>query len=195
MTTKLKIKTSLSVDDLIGNLSQLDAPTLEYLINALQQIRIEKEQKSIEEEYGFWQLIAQIDWSKDTAEEKVKPLIEVLQQASIAAINEFSEQLARSLHQLDGPTYFEALKSKKEGVSSDTFLYARCLVVAKGKAFFEEVLQHPENMPKEEDFEALLYVAKEAYEQKTGVEYEFVPSVIYESFFNQKLWKEKAILL
>ncbi|MEL6944391.1 MAG: hypothetical protein AAFO82_17145, partial [Bacteroidota bacterium] len=80
MTTKLKIKTSLSVDDLIGNLSQLDAPTLEYLINALQQIRIEKEQKSIEEEYGFWQLIAQIDWSKDTAEEKVKPLIEVLQQ-------------------------------------------------------------------------------------------------------------------
>jgi len=140
-------------------------------------------------------LIEQIDWSKNRAAERLKPLIESLQQANVPAINEFSEQLAKSLHQLDGPAYYEALKSQKEGVSSDTFLYARCLVVAKGKAFFEEVLQHPEKMPKEEDFEALLYVAKEAYEQKTDVEYEFVPSVIYESFFNQNLWKEKAIQL
>lgn len=195
MTAKLQIESSLSVDDLIGNLSQLDAPTLKYLINALQKIQVEKEQKSVEEEHGFWQFIEHIDWSKNKAEERLNPLVETLQQASVAAINEFSEQLAQSLHQLDGPVYYEALKAHKQGVSSDTFLYARCLVVAKGKAFFEEVLQHPKKMPNEEDFEALLYVAKEAYEQKIGAEYDFVPSVIYESFFNQKLWKEKAILL
>jgi len=50
-------------------------------------------------------------------------------------------------------------------------------------------------MPVGEDFEALLSVAEEAYQQKTGKAYQYVPTINYESFFNQQLWGEKAIVL
>lgn len=195
MNTNLQIKSNLSIDDLIGDLSQLDTSTLDYLIHSLQTIRLEKEETSTTEQALFWQLIKKIDWSKDSAEERLKPLLETLKEAEVDTINKFSEQLAQALHRLDGPAYYEVLKSREQGVSADTFLYARCFVVAKGNAFFEMVLQHPEKMMTAENFEAILYLTQEAYQQKTGEAYNFFPSVVYESFFNEKLWKEKAISL
>ena len=39
-----------------------------------------------------------------------------------------------------------------------------------------------------------LYVAKQAYEQKTATSYSYLPSINYESFFNKTLWGAKAIL-
>ena len=195
MTTSLQIKSNLSIDDLIDDLSQLDAPTLQYLIHELQGVQLAKTQEQQKVEQTFWGLIEQIDWSKSKEEERLRPMLETLKNFPISAIHRFSEQLAKFLHQLDGPAYYEALKSRQEGVSADTFSYARCLVVARGKSFFEKVMQQPKEMPIAEDFEALLYVANEAYQQKTGEAYDFVPSVPYESFFNQELWKEKAITL
>ncbi|MEM8528792.1 MAG: DUF4240 domain-containing protein [Bacteroidota bacterium] len=195
MITNLQIKSNLSLDELINDLSQLDTTALQYLISSLQKIKTEKEQESISEQQSFWQFIEKIDWIQNNKQERLKPLVEALKDASVSSINEFSEQLATVLNQLDGPEYYENLKSQANGVSADTFLYARCQVVAKGKTFFEEVLRHPEKMPAEADFEGLLYVAREAYERKTGREYNFIPSFIYESFFNQNLWKEKAIIL
>ena len=146
-------------------------------------------------EQQFWELMELIDWSKEGDEQKVQPLKIALQNTSASTIQQFSEQLAQSLHQLDGPQYFDALRKRKYGISADTFLYARCWVVAKGKSFYEDVLKSPEKMSVSDDFEVLLYVGKEAYEQATSEAYDFIPSVMYESFFNKKLWKEKAIQL
>lgn len=160
---------------------------LDTLLNLLKQ-------ESIKESNKFWIFIEKIDWSQKEEEDRLKPLIDALAKTSIPTIHEFSEQLAFYLHQLDGPAYYEALKNQEQGLSADTFLYARCMTVAKGKAFYIDVLDEPEKMPTGEDFEALLYVDEQAFEQKTGEKYDYVPSINYESFFNRNLWKEQAIL-
>jgi len=70
----------------------------------------------------------------------------------------------------------------------DLFLYARCCVVANGRAFYEHVLAHPEDMPKDLTFEALLNLASHAFERKTGFEMEYVPAYNYETFANTEGW-------
>lgn len=74
----------------------------------------------------FWQLIGKIDWSASTANEKLEPLVAALKDTDVSTIYDFSEELAQCLHQLDGPEYYEAVAAQKQGVSADTFLYARC---------------------------------------------------------------------
>ncbi|MFK7982995.1 MAG: DUF4240 domain-containing protein [Saprospiraceae bacterium] len=136
-----------------------------------------------------------IDWKQKETEKILQPLIRALAANNEAVIYQFSERLAFYLYQLDGPAYTKALEADELGFSADTFLYARCLTVAKGEKFYKKVLAKPEKMPVGEDFEALLYVAGTAYQQKTGKPYQYVPTINYESFFNQKLWGEKAIVL
>ena len=41
-------------------------------------------------------------------------------------------------------------------------------------------------MPEEFTFEALLYLAGEAYEQKTGAQWDYLPQLSYETFTNQR---------
>lgn len=148
------------------------------------------------EKSKFWELVDLIDWQQKESEKALKPLIKTLAASSNEAIiYKFSERLAYLLHQLDGPAYTKALETNELGFSADTFLYARCLAVAKGKKFYKKVLTKPKNMPVGEDFEALLYLAEEAYQQKTGKPYQYMPTINYESFFNQKLWGEQAIVL
>lgn len=185
----VQIKSHISIEELIVSLSNLDAATLAYLVTSLQKIQAKKTDVRAE---IFWNFIKKIDWAAENNTLRLKELINALTMASVETIYQFSEYLAFLLHQLDGPAFFQPLKETDLGVSSDTFLYARCLVVAKGEHFYKEVLAHPEKMPLEEDFEDLLYVARQAYEQKTGQNYDYIPTIIYESFFNKKLWGEKA---
>jgi len=147
------------------------------------------------EEEKFWTLIELIDWTKKEKGKILQPIIDALATNNEIIIYQFSERLAFYLHQLDGPAYTKVLEADELGFSADTFLYARCLVVAKGENFYKKVLTQPENMPVGEDFEVLLSVAEEAYRQKTGKDYQYIPTINYESFFNQKLWGEKAIVL
>ena len=147
------------------------------------------------EESKFWKFIALIDWEQKENKKILRPIIKALADTDESAINQFSESLAFHLRQLDGPAFTKSLKTNELGFSADTFLYARCLVVAKGEKFYKKVLAKPENMPVDEDFEALLYVAEKAYQQKTGKSYQYVPTINYESFFNQQLWREQAIVL
>ncbi len=55
-------------------------------------------------------------------------------------------------------------------LSPDGFLYARCRAVAKGRTNYEKTLADPRAMPKDLDFETLLYLAPMAYEEATGEE-------------------------
>ena len=76
------------------------------------------------------------------------------------------------------------------GFSPDNFLYARCEAVARGEAVYRRVLGAPEDMPKENTFETLLYAAQQAYETKTGRDYEHIPSIDVETFANKEGWRE-----
>lgn len=63
-------------------------------------------------------------------------------------------------------------------------------VVANGKEFYYEVLNDPESMPEDMEFEALLYIASNAYEMKHDEEYEYTPKFDFETYSNKSKWKE-----
>jgi hypothetical protein len=77
-------------------------------------------------------------------------------------------------------------------VFADGFLYARCVVVANGKEFYEAVLKDPSKFPKNMEFESLLGLASGAYELKTGKEFEYSTGCSYESFSNPAGWREES---
>lgn len=72
--------------------------------------------------------------------------------------------------------------------SDDWFLYVRCVVVANGRDYYYEVMNNPKAMAKDLEFEALLYVAKEAYETKNDDEFDYVSEYDYETFSNEEKW-------
>jgi hypothetical protein len=60
--------------------------------------------------------------------------------------------------------------------------------VANGREYFELVLRDPSRIPKDMEFESLLYVARNAYERKTRKEWDFASAVSYETFANEAGW-------
>jgi hypothetical protein len=72
----------------------------------------------------------------------------------------------------------------------DGFLYARCLVVANGREFYDAVHSDPTTMPKDADFEAILMLAADAYDRKTGLVWDELDEtdVSYETFSNEAGW-------
>jgi hypothetical protein len=79
---------------------------------------------------------------------------------------------------------------KENYLSVDDFLYARCAVVANGKAFYENVLNNPSEMPTDLTFEPLLYIAMHAYKRKTGKEFMLAPAFNYETYSNKGGWQK-----
>ncbi len=131
----------------------------------------------------FWDLIGKFDWKQTGDDEAVcRPVVEAL------------ETLAQKLHALDTEAHAreigdEAYTGSDEHFSVDWFLYVRCCVVANGKRMFDTVLKDPKRMLKDKEFEALLQVAAEAYQKMTGQDFDFTPSVSYETFSNKAGWQ------
>jgi len=148
----------------------------------------------------FWQLIALLDWKRTGDDDAVlRPVITALSRMEVEDIFAFDDLLARKLYALDTRevcrgTYRGQLDPDdgEQYISADDFLYSRCVIVANGKALFEQVLANPMSAPQGLEFEALLYVASEAYEQKTEQEYEHVTPLSWESFSNREGWKPTA---
>ncbi|MCB9294298.1 MAG: DUF4240 domain-containing protein [Lewinellaceae bacterium] len=150
-------------------------------------------------EEAFWAIIALLDWNKGEDDDAIlAPARQRLQQYSVGDIRRFQDILAEKLYQLDRQVFAEQIGEYRYGgphnFSVDTFLYARACVVANGKAFYEVVLSDPSKMPKEFTFEALLYLAGEAYEQKTGEQWDYLPKLSYETFTNREGWGGKSWL-
>ena len=184
---------AMNIDDLIVDLQSLPDSALDRVrgyVAALKESNVVE--KSSEER--FWDAIDKLEWEahdegKGTDDDVVAPLIRHLASLSVAEIYDYDTELALKLQALDGPAYHEASKA---GHSADRFLYARCAVVANGREYYYAILNQPGDFPDDLEFQRLLYCANEAYEQKTGEEYNFLSGIIYESFFNDQLWGEGA---
>ena len=94
----------------------------------------------------FWNIIKNIDNSKldlleedDYPEELMEPLILALSKLDEKNIKGFEEKLSEFLYALDGEIY--ANNAGESGESGDGFLYARCWIVAKGKKYYEPIIQ------------------------------------------------------
>ena len=114
----------------------------------------------------------------------------------MADIHRFQDILAEKLYELDTQAFAEQIGEGRYGgpnhFSVDIFLYTRTCVVANGRDFYQEVLRDPTKMPREYTFEALLYLAPTAFEQKTGEAWDYIPRVCYETFSNREGWDGKS---
>lgn len=145
-------------------------------------------------ETRFWELIALLDWKQTEDEAIVAPLLAALAAGPVREIYEFQDGLSAKLYALDTQAYAEQIgdDAYRPGTyfSVDIFLYARCCVVANGRAAYEQVLQNPAEMPKDLTFETLLYVASEAYTRKTGKSFHYVPAFSIETYSNREGWPD-----
>ena len=154
----------------------------------------EKPKKKMMSEDEFWSIIALLDWKHQGNDKKVlAPAINALASKSKTAICHFEERFAFLLYQLDtrahaSNTGEDSYDPKSDYISADGFLYARCVVVANGREFYEVVLKDPSKMPKDMEFESMLGLASGAYEVKTGEDFEYSTGCSYESFSNSAGW-------
>lgn len=156
--------------------------------------RAPQKPKKMMSEEKFWSIIALLDWKHQGNDEKVlAPAVKALAANTKAEIRQFEERFALLMYQLDTRSHAsnigeDAFEAESDGVSADGFVYARCVVVANGKAFYEQVLKDPTKMPKDMEFESLLGLASAAYELKTGEDFEYSTGCSYESFSNPAGW-------
>ena len=146
-------------------------------------------------EAGFWTIVAMLNWAATGDDDAVAvPAVTELAKYEIEEIHEFQSILARKLYALDTRAHAEQIGEyayrEGEGFSVDWFLYARCAVVANGEQLYTRVLENPPEFPMDIEFESLLYLAPEAYERKTGAEYNHVAEPSYETFSNVEGWRQ-----
>jgi predicted DNA-binding WGR domain protein len=146
----------------------------------------------------FWEIISSFNWKKTGDDDAVlRPALKRLSSMTVEDIQRFAEILAEKLYKLDGIEYAsnigeESYQGDDKFFSVDYFLYLRCCVVANGKDYYYSVLENPTNMPKEMDFEPLLYLADEAYNKKMKTEGETLDTELsFETFSNKEGWKRK----
>lgn len=183
-----------------------DRPAFEAEVNAQieeqsakmqQRLRAMKPKRMLPEA-RFRALIASLDWSRAGDDDAVlAPLRAALAALPKPDIRGFQERLAWCLYQLDTREHARHVgdgswTSDDAFFSVDGFLYARCCAVANGQAFYEAALADPARMPEDLEFEALLYVASEAWEDKTGGEFDHETGCSFETFSNLEGWSDEA---
>ncbi|MER6503067.1 DUF4240 domain-containing protein [Streptomyces sp. NPDC001455] len=149
------------------------------------------------DEAHFWALIASFDWERTGDDDAVlAPASRGLQGLPPQEIVAFEDLLAAKLYALDTREHarwcYRGEADPDNGddyISADDFLYARCVVVANGREFYEGVLADPSRFPTGMEFESLLYLACNAYEARTGAPHDQLTSVSWESFSNTAGWQ------
>jgi len=141
----------------------------------------------------FWRIIGLFNWKKEGDDDAVlKPAVAALSNMTEGDIERFQDILADKLHAIDTEAHAreigEDAYNGNDYFSVDQFLYSRCCVVANGQQFFQSVLAHPEQMPKDVEFEAILYLPSAAYETKTGKEFDYTAPTCYETYSNKDGW-------
>ena len=134
-----------------------------------------------------------VTFLEETDSKILSPLLDGLVSLSSENISKFKEILSEKLFRLDTKEHAryigdDSYTEKSSSFSPDIFLFTRALVVAKGKDFYSRVLFNPKLMPKNSDFEAIIYLPAEAYKIKTGKEMNYVPKYIPETFSNSNGW-------
>jgi hypothetical protein len=160
--------------------------------------RLPQKPKKMMSEDEFWAVINLLDWKHQGKDELVlAPAIKALASKSKSEICRFAERFAFALYQLDTKAHAnnmgaDSYDPKSAYVSADGFLYARCVVVANGREFYETVVNDPSKMPKDMEFESLLGLASAAYVLKTGEEFDYSTGCSFESFSNPDGWREES---
>ncbi|MEM6320688.1 MAG: DUF4240 domain-containing protein, partial [Bacteroidota bacterium] len=148
----------------------------------------EKEHHTMMTEATFWEIIHTLAWEKMGDNKAVlKPAIEQLALYPKTAITVFHDILSEKLYLLDRKI-FANNSSIEKNISADLFLYARCFVVASGKALYYQILNNATLFPKDVFFDDLLNLPEYAWTLKTGEAFTHLPKYMYETGFNSSGW-------
>lgn len=150
-------------------------------------------------EQEFWDIIAMLDWSETGDDNSVmKNAVEYLSRKTHEEISAFYNILTKLLYDIDGIAWARNMGDAPivDGdpyYSPDRFLYARCCVVANGENFYYDVRKNPDLMPRDMEFESLLYLAELAWKRghENDPDYEDFfcdTDYDYESFSNEAQW-------
>lgn len=147
-----------------------------------------------ENEIEFWKVISLLDSDyKGDDEMVIDKAVRYLSEKSNEDIYKFEETLSRLLYDLDGIEYAKNIGGDsyiddKHFFSPDGFLYSRCVVVANGMDYYYHVLNNPKDMPKDLEFEIILYISHYAYELKNDDFLDYISKYSYETFSNRDKW-------
>ena len=154
------------------------------------EIRIDTPERTSEllSETEFWQIIAQIDWTKKKYADILASAVAMLAKMPVANIYLFQDKLSEKLYRLDTKAHATAYTAKDPDhyLSADDFLYVRCAVIAEGQLYYENVLKNTDEMPFDIAFEPLLSLAADAYALKTGKKFDYYPTFNYETGSNRE---------
>jgi hypothetical protein len=145
----------------------------------------------------FWSVIGQFDWDKTGDDNAVlRPALSTLSGMPPAEIAAFEQILAARLYALDTREHarwcYSGQSDPDNGddyISSDDFLYSRCVVVANGRAFFEDVLADPSKFPAGDEVRVTALPGRYAYGQRTGQPLDAGHDLSWESFSNTDGWR------
>lgn len=161
------------------------------------EIKVVKQQETERlSEEQFWELVSLLDWSKTGDDTLViEPVVQQLAARPMRQVYEFQDMLSEKLHRLDTKAHAQhvgenAWQGEDQPFSADEFLYARCCVVANGKAAYGAAVKDPSQMPHDLSFEPFLRIARKAYFNKTGKPFRYVPAFNMETFANKEGWKD-----
>ena len=187
MTTVINVSLNDLSSQFINDLKQKFGKTTEV------EIRLQDKSPADDlfSEDDFWKVIDKIDWSKKGSENKISPAVKMLAKMPVASIYLFADRLSAKLYHLDTRAHATAYAANEPDnfISADDFLYARCAVVAEGKAYYDMVLNEPAKMPDDIIFEPLLYLADDAFEMKMGIPFNYMPTYNYETQSNKAGWQ------
>lgn len=158
----------------------------------------------------FWDIVSALDWSKWNEDEEsrtaydddavLEPAIRRLAELPIREIYLFDEFLSWRLYTLDTREHALHFAPGEEGrgyiadgtpFSTDSFKDCRAMVVARGQREYERVLADPKRMARQ-GFETFAYLARYAYERKTGADYEYEVGIDTWAGCNKAGWMRKG---
>lgn len=133
-----------------------------------------------------------MNWDEEGDDELVlEPLVNFLARWGDDLIFAFDDRMAQLLYDID--TKAIATKAyKNEDISSDMFLYNRCVALINSKSFYNQICNGKRKLDKDVEFESILYVPARAWANLHGCrtdEYNHTTPVSYESFSNKNGWR------
>jgi len=183
-------------DDFIGIAAENEVGIIDYEPLGVGEI--------VADERFFWDIISSLNITHTIGYEGfgqrdynsvIRPLVAILSNLSDREIFTFHETLATLLFNIDCPelAYGSAELAGRDWVSGSSSLFARAAVVINGEDHYNRVLRREVPINDALWFEAILYVAKEAWGLKHGrywLEFPFFASVCFETGSNVELWED-----
>ncbi|WP_276641876.1 CbrC family protein [Trichococcus flocculiformis] len=141
----------------------------------------------------FFHFTDMLDWSKQGNDEAVlDPLVSFLSTYGDNVIFAFEDKMTELLYALDTYDIAKHLIEDWGYISSDGFLYARCMALVNGKSYYTAILKGKKKLSKDMEFESLLYVPRNAWcrlHHERDDNYPHKTELSYETFSNKKGWE------